>query len=166
MSDIAFYILALLGIAAAAAAVAMRAALRATVALAAGLCCVAGLFVLLGGAVAGGVLIACVCVGLLILRRSISRAPEIIRQVEEPGTARRFPAMLVAVAIGAILVTVAWTTPAWRDAVPATIAGAGTPETIGGMLAGDDILPLLIAILAVPVAIAGATVLPWRKGGR
>ncbi|MBS1913412.1 MAG: hypothetical protein JST22_15600 [Bacteroidetes bacterium] len=166
MSDIAFYIVALLGIAAATAAVVMRAALRAAVALAVSLCCVAGLFMLLGGEIVAVVLIACICLGLFMLRRSAVRAPEIAPQAGESGTARRFPAMLAAVAIGAILITVAWTTPVWRDAVPATIAGAGTPGTIGTMLAGDDILLLLIALLAVPVAIAGAMLLPWRKGGK
>lgn len=156
--EISFYILASLIAAGGMIAVTARGIERAMAGLAAVLGGTAGLCLLLDAfAVASG-LAALHAGAMFVLVRwwRRNRAGNEALGAEPAASPRRFAAMLAAVALGTIIVTVAWTVPTWRDAI---VDGAqpGGPGVLA-LLGGDHVLPLLVvAVIAVVAAIAMAT---------
>jgi len=123
---------------------------------------VAGIYVLLGADFIGVAQLLIYVGGILVLFLFGMMLTANIDKLREdhPGVGRVAPAVFVSCAIGTLVVTIAWTVPAWRSATPHEIpAGANTTSIIGGLLMGDYALLFVASAIAILAALVGAAMI-------
>jgi NADH-quinone oxidoreductase subunit J len=123
---------------------------------------VAGLYVMLGADFVGVSQLLIYVGGILVLFLfGMMLTANIDRLREDLAPLSKMLAGLIAsVAIGSMLVTVAWTNPQWRNAKPQEIPeGEHTTTLIGTLFMGDYALLFIVSSIAILVALVGAAMI-------
>ena len=123
---------------------------------------VAGLYVMLGADFVGVSQLLIYVGGILVLflfgmmlTANIDRLRE-----EMPPFPKMLIALVSAVAIGAMIVSIIWTNPQWRNAKPQELApGEETTTIIGTLFMGDFALLFNASSVAILVALVGAAMI-------
>ena len=162
MYEIVFYIFAAICLISGAVVVLSRNIAHAAFALLFTFFGVAGVYVLLGADFVGVSQLLIYVGGILVLFLfGMMLTANIDRLREDAPTGRVVPGVIVSCAIGTLLVTIAWTVPAWRNAVaaPAASTGGKTTSTIGQLLMGDYALLFIAGSVALLAALVGAAMI-------
>ncbi len=123
---------------------------------------VAGLYILLGADFVGVTQLMIYVGGILVLflfgmmlTANIDRLRE-----ERTGAGRSLAGVVVATAIGAMLLTVIWGVPQWQRARPRELEEGGrTTSVLGTLFMGDYALLFVASSIAILVALVGAAMI-------
>jgi NADH-quinone oxidoreductase subunit J len=161
MYEIVFYIFAAICLISGAVVVLSRKIAHAAFALLFTFFGVGGIYVLLGADFVGVAQLLIYVGGILVLFLfGMMLTANIDRLHEERAVAARVvPGVILSSAMGALLGTIAWTVPAWRDTVPRDVAGGRSTSALGELLMGDYALLFIVSAIAILVALVGAAMI-------